>query len=151
LRSLAVVISLISVVLILGACGDDDGGGNGGVELDGTTLTRNLEATGYTVEEADEQGLPATVGSFAISPDSGFEQGYTVTGKGLDQPDPTRVENVVTVLLYDGSDNAENAFDDLGGETDNRKLAGNGIYMYGGGVTGTPSPQVQQVIDAAQG
>ena len=70
---------------------------------------------------------------------------------GLDQPDPTRVENVVTVLLYDGGDNAKNAFDDLGGETDNRKLAGNGIYMYGGGVNGTPSPKLQPVIDAAQG
>jgi hypothetical protein len=145
------VISLLSVALLVGACGGDDDGGGGGVELDATTLTRNLEATGYTVEQADEQGLPATVGSFAISPDSGFEQGYTVTGKGLDQPDPTRVENVVTVLLYDNGDNAGTAFDDLGGETDNRKLEGNGIYMYGGGVNGTASPELQPVIDAAQG
>ena len=82
-------------------------------------------------EQADEQGLPATVGSFATDPDSGFEQAYTVTGKGLDQPDPTRIENVVTVLLYDDGDNAQSAFDDLGGDTDNRKLKGNGIYMYG--------------------
>ena len=121
------------------------------MDLDGATLERSLEATGYTVEPADEQGLPATVGSFATNPDSGFEKGYTVTGHGLDQPDPTRVENVVTVLLYDSADNAKKAFDDLGGETDNRKLAGNGIYMYGGGVNGTQSPELQPVIDAAQG
>jgi hypothetical protein len=145
------VISLLLVALIFGACGGDDGDGSSAVELDGAALAENLEAAGYTVEEADEQGLPATVGSFALDPDSGFEQGYTVTGKGLDQPDPTRVENVVTVLLYDGSDDAGNAFDDLGGETDNRKLAGNGVYMYGGGVDGTPSPELQPVIDAAQG
>jgi hypothetical protein len=145
------VISLLFVALIVGACGGDDDGGGGGVELDGPTLERNLEATGYTVEPPDEQGLPATVGSFAISPDSGFEQGYTATGKGLDQPDAARVENVVTVLLYDSGEDAKKAFDDLGGETDNRKLAGNGIYMYGGGVDGTPSPQLQPVIDAAQG
>ena len=148
-RSLAVVISLLFVALLLGACGDDDGGGD--ATLDGTTLERSLEASGYPVERADAQGLPATVGSFATNPDSGFVGGYTVTGHGLDQPDPTRVENVVTVLLYDDADNAKKAFDDLGGETDNRKLAGNGIYMYGGGVNGTPSPKLQPVIDAAQG
>ena len=152
MRGLTAVISLLFVALSLGACGgDDDGDGSSGVDLDGATLTQNLEAAGYTIEEADEQGLPATVGSFATNADSGFEQGYTVTGKGLDQPDPTRVENVVTVLLYDGGENAKTAFDDLGGETDNRKLAGNGIYMYGGGVNGTPSPKLQPVIDAAQG
>ena len=149
MRALTAIITLLFVALILGACGDDDG--NGDAALDGTTLARNLEATGYPVERADAQGLPATVGSFATNPDSGFEQGYTVTGHGLDQPDPTRVENVVTVLLYDNGDNAKKAFDDLGGETDNRKLAGNGIYMYGGGVNGTPSPKLQPVIDAAQG
>ena len=152
MRGLTAVMALLFVALILGACGDDDGGdASSGVDLDGATLSRNLEATGYTVEEADAEGLPATVGSFATNSDSGFEQGYTVTGMGLDQPDPTRVENVVTVLLYDGGDNAKKAFDDLGGETDNRKLAGNGIYMYGGGVNGTPSPQLQPVIDAAEG
>jgi hypothetical protein len=150
-RGLPAVILLLLVALALGACGDDDGDGSGGADLDGATLARNLEATGYTVEQADEQGLPATVGSFATNADSGFEQGYTVTGHGLNQPDPTRVENVVTVLLYDGGDNAEKAFDDLGGDTDNRKLAGNGIYMYGGGINGTPSPKLQPVIDAAQG
>ena len=149
--SLTAIISLLFIALILGACGGDDDDGSGGADLDGAALTENLEAAGYTIEQADEQGLPATVGSFAISPDSGFEQGYTVTGKGLDQPDATRVENVVTVLLYDGGDNATKAFDDLGGETDNRKLDGNGIFMYGGGVTGTPSPELQPVIDAAQG
>ena len=149
-RSLTAVIFVLFVALILGACGDDDDGSAGAV-LDDTTLTRNLEASGYPVERADAQGLPATVGSFATNPDSGFRQGYTVTGHGLDQPDPTRVENVVTVLLYDDEDNAKKAFDDLGGETDNRKLAGNGIYMYGGGVNGTPSPKLQPVIDAAQG
>ena len=144
---LPAVISLLLVSLILGACGGDESS-----DFDGATLTKNLEAAGYTVAEADEQGLPATVGSFAIDSDSGFEQGYTVTGKGLDQPDPTRVENVVTVLLYDGDDDAEQAFDALGDETDNRKLAGNGIYMYGGGTNdGTPSPKLQPVIDAAQG
>ena len=148
MRCLA-VISLLFAALTLGACGGDDGAG--GEDLDGATLSRNLEAVGYMVERADEQGLPATVGSFALDPDSGFEQGYTVTGKGLDQPDPTRVENVVTVLLYDGADDAQKAFDDLGGETDNRKLAGNGIYMYGGGINGTPSPKLQPVIDAAEG
>ena len=121
------------------------------VDLDGATLTTNLEATGYTVEKADKEGLPTTVGSFATNPDSGFEQGYTVTGKGLDQPDPTRVANVVTVLLYESGDDAKEAFDKLGGETDNRKLSGNGIYMYGGGVNGTPSPKLQPVIDAADG
>ena len=57
----------------------------------------------------------------------------------------------MTVLLYEGGDNAKKAFENLGGETDNRKLAGNGIYMYGGGVNGTPSPKLQPVIDAAQG
>jgi hypothetical protein len=150
-RGRAAVISLVFIALTLGACGGDDGDGSSAADLDGATLTKNLERAGYTIEQADEQGLPATVGSFAISPDSGFEQGYTVTGEGLDQPDPTRVENVVTVLLYDGADNAKQAFDDLGGETDNRKLAGNGIYMYGGGVNGTPSPKLQPVIDAAQG
>jgi hypothetical protein len=31
---------------------------------------------------------------------------------------------VVTVLLYKSGDNAKQAFDDLGGETGNRKLAG---------------------------
>ena len=148
---LPAVISVLFIALILGACGGDDDG-SGGAALDGPTLTKNLEAAGYTTREADEQGLPATVGSFAISPDSGFEQGYTVTGNGLDQPDPTRVENVVTVLLYDGDGNAKDAFDDLGGDTDNRKLAGNAIYMYGGGTNdGTPSPKLQPVIDAAQG
>ena len=149
MRGLPAITSLLVVALILGACGGDDG--SGGEDLDGATLSRNLEADGYPVEPADAQGLPATVGSFATDPDSGFEHGYTVTGHGLDQPDPTRVENVVTVLLYDSSDNAKNAFDDLGGETDNRKLAGNGIYMYGGGVNGTPSPKLQPVIDAAEG
>ena len=144
-------MSLLFVALMLAACGGDDDDGSGGTNLDAATLTKNLEAAGYTVAQADEQGLPATIGSFAIGPDSGFEQGYTVTGKGLDQPDSTRVENVVTVLLYDDTDNAKAAFDDLGGETDNRKLAGNGIYMYGGGVNGTPSPKLQPVIDAAQG
>ena len=146
------VISLLLVALVAAACGGDDGGdAGGGPDLDGATLTKNLEAAGYTVEEADASNLPATVGSFATNPDSGYEQGYTVTGKGLDQPDPTRIENVVTVLLYDGGDNAKEAFDDLGGETDNRKLAGNAIYMYGGGVTGTPSPKLQPVIDASEG
>ena len=147
MRDLAAV-SLLLVALILGACGGDDG--SSGADLDAATLTNNLEAAGYTTEQADQQGLPATVGSFAIDSDSGFEQGYTVTGKGLDQPDPTRVENVVTVLLYDDGDSAKKAFDDLGGETDNRKLAGNGIYMYGGGINGTPSPKLQPVIEAAQ-
>ena len=140
-------MSLLLVALMLGACGGDDDSS----DFDGATLTKNLEAAGYAVEEADTEGLPATVGPFAIDSDSGFEQGYTVTGKGLDQPDPTRVENVVTVLLYDGDDDAKKAFDDLGDETDNRKLAGNGIYMYGGGLNGTPSPKLQPVIDAAQG
>ena len=74
-----------------------------------------------------------------------------MTRKGLDQPDPTRIANVVTVLLYKSGDNAKKAFDALGGETDNRKLAGNGIYMYGGGVRATPSPKLQPVIDASQG
>ena len=74
-----------------------------------------------------------------------------MTGKGLDQPDPTRIANVVTVLLYESGDDAKKAFDQLGGETDNRKLSGNGIYMYGGGVNGTPSPKLQPVIDAADG
>jgi hypothetical protein len=105
----------------------------------------------YTVKAADKSQLPSTVGSFATNPDSGFEQGYTVTGKGLDQPDPTRIANVVTVLLYDGAENAKKAFDKLGGETDNRKLSGNRIYMYGGGVSGTPSPKLEPVIDASQG
>jgi hypothetical protein len=150
-RTLATVVSVLLVGLALGACGGDDGDGSGGTDLDGATLTKNLEAAGYTTEQADEQGLPATVGSFATDPDSGFEQAYTVTGKGLDQPDPTRIENVVTVLLYDDGDNAQSAFDDLGGDTDNRKLKGNGIYMYGGGTNGTPSPKLQPVIDAAQG
>ena len=149
MRALTAVISLLSVALILGACGGDDG--SGGEDLDGATLSRNLEATGYTVEPADLKALPATVGSFATDPDAGFDQGYTVTGHGLDQPDPTRVENVVTVLLYDDGDNAKQAFDDLGGETDNRKLSDNGIYMYGGGTNGTPSPKLQPVIDAAEG
>ena len=152
MQRLTAVISLLFVALVLAACGgDDDGDGGGGVDLDGATLTKNLEAAGYTVEEADKPELPTTVGSFATNPDSGFEQGYTVTGKGLDQPDPTRIANVVTVLLYDGGDNAKEAFDNLGGETDNRKLAGNGIYMYGGGVNGTPSPKLQPVIDASEG
>ena len=139
---------MLSLALTLGACGGDDGGDSG---LDGAALTENLEAAGYTVEEADADGLPATIGSFATDDDSGFEQGYTVTGKGLDQPDPTRVENVVTVLLYEDEDAAAQAFDDLGDETDNRMLSGNGIYMYGGGVNGTPSPKLQPVLDAAQG
>jgi hypothetical protein len=150
-RRVTAIVPLLVVALVLGACGGDDGDGGGGEDLDGTALATNLEAAGYTVEQADEQGLPATVGSFAIGPDSGFEQGYTVTGKGLDQPDPTRVENVVTVLLYDDAANAQQAFDDLGGETDNRKLAGNVIYMYGGGVDDAPAPELQPVIDAAQG
>jgi len=148
-RGITAVSSLLVVALLLGACGGDDG--SGGEDLDGATLERSLEATGYTVDRADLQGLPATVGGFATDSDSGFEQGYTVTGHGLDQPDPTRVENVVTVLLYDDGDNAKKAFDDLGGQTDNRKLAANGIYMYGGGVNGTPSPKLQPVIDAAEG
>ena len=149
---LTAVIFLLFVALAFAACGgDDDGDGDGGADLDGATLTKNLEAAGYTVEEAGKPELPSSVGSFATDPDSGFEQGYTVTGKGLDQPDPTRIENVVTVLLYDGGDDAKEAFDNLGGETENRKLAGNGIYMYGGGVTGTPSPKLQPVIDASEG
>jgi hypothetical protein len=151
-QRLTALISLLLVALVLAACGGDDGGdGGGGADLDGAALRKNLEATGYTVEAADKPELPGTVGSFATNPDSGFEQGYTVTGHGLDQPDPTRIANVVTVLLYDSSDNAKKAFDKLGGETDNRKLAGNGIYMYGGGVSGTPSPKLQPVIDAADG
>ena len=93
----------------------------------------------------------ACSGSFATNPDSGFEQGYTVTGKGLDQPDPSRIANVVTVLLYDGGDNAKKAFDNLGGETDNRKLAGNGIYMYGGGERHAVPEAAQPVIDASEG
>jgi hypothetical protein len=151
-RRLTAVISLLLVALVLAGCGGDGGGdGSGGVDLDGAALTKNLEAAGYTVEEANKPELPGTVGSFATNPDSGFEQGYTVTGKGLDQPDPTRIANVVTVLLYESGDNAKKAFDKLGGETDNRKLAGNGIYMYGGGVSGTPSPKLEPVIDASQG
>ena len=146
------VIFLLCVALVLVACGGGDGGdGGGGADLDGAALTKNLEAAGYTVKQADKGQLPSTVGSFATSPDSGFEQGYTVTGKGLDQPDPTRIANVVTVLLYKGGDDAKKAFGKLGGETDNRKLAGNGIYMYGGGVNGTPSSKLQPVIDASQG
>jgi len=146
-------ISLLLFALVLGGCGGDDGGegGGGGMDLDDSTLRRNLEATGYTVAEADKQGLPTTVGSFATNPESGFEQGYTVTGKGLDQPDPTRVANVVTVLLYESGENAKEAFDQLGGDTDNRKLSGNGIYMYGGGVNGTPCQKRQPLIDAADG
>ena len=152
MQRLTAVISLLFVALALAACGGDDGDdGGGGKDLDGATLTKNLEAAGYTVKEAGKSELPTTVGSFATNPDSGFEQGYTVTGKGLDQPDPTRIANVVTVLLYDSSDTAKKAFDNLGGETDNRKLSGNGIYMYGGGVSGTPSPKLQPVIDAAEG
>lgn len=148
MRGLAIVTTLL-LALVAGACGGENGGSD--TSLDAATLTENLEAAGYAAEQADAAGLPATVGSFATGPDSGFEQAYTVTGKGLDQPDPTRVENVVTVLLYDEADNASTAFDDLGGETDNRKLEGNGIYMYGGGIDGTPSPELQPVIDAAQG
>ena len=151
MRNFGKVLSLLVVALSLAACGGDGDDGSGETVLDGTTLTKNLEAAGYTVAQADELRLPATVGSFATQPDSGFEQGYIVTGTGLDQPDPTRVENVVTVLLYDSGDSARKAFDDLGGETDNRKLAGNAIYMYGGGVTGTPSAELQPVVDAAQG
>jgi hypothetical protein len=152
MQRLTAVISLLFVALALAACGGDDGGdGGSGADLDGATLTKNLEAAGYTVEAADKSGLPSTVGSFATNPDSGFEQGYTVAGKGLDQPDPTRIANVVTVLLYDNGDNAKKAFDNLGGETDNRKRSGNGIYMYGGGVSGTPSPKLQPVIDASEG
>jgi hypothetical protein len=144
-------ISLLFVALVLAACGGGDGGGGGGgKDLDGAALTKNLEAAGYTVAKADKGGLPTTVGSFATDPASGFQQGYTVTGKGLDQPDPTRIANVVTVLLYKTGDSANSAFDKLGGETDNRKLAGNGIYMYGGGVNGKPSSKLQPVIDAAQ-
>jgi hypothetical protein len=148
---LAAVISLLVLTLLAASCGGGDDGGGDGTDLDAGALTENLEAAGYTVEEADAAGLPATIGSFATDPDSGYEQGYTVTGKGLDQPDPTRIENVVTVLLYDGADSAKNAFDDLGSETENRRLAGNGIYMYGGGVTGAASPKLQAVIDAAGG
>ncbi len=149
---LTAVVSLIFLALVLAGCGgDDDSDGGGAGDLDGATLTKDLEAAGYTVKDASLPDLPTTVGSFATNPDSGFENGYTVTGKGLDQPDPTRIANVVTVLLYDGGDNAKKAFDNLGGETDNRKLAGNGIYMYGGGVNGTPSPKLQPVIDASQG
>ena len=148
-------ISLLLFALVFAGCGGDDGGdgggGGGGVDLDGTTLRTNLEATGYTVTKADKDGLPTTVGSFATNPDSGFEGGYTVTGKGLDQPDPTRIANVVTVLLYKSEGEAKEAFDQLGGETDNRKQSGNGIYMYGGGVNGTPSPKLQPVIEAADG
>jgi hypothetical protein len=148
-RKLTAVLSLLLVAVALGACGGDDG--SRPTDLYGVTLTKNVAAAGYTIEPADEQGLPATVGSFATNLDSGFDHGYTVTGKGLNQPDPTRVENVVTVLLYDTGDDAKKVFDDLGGETDNRKLVGNVIYMYGGGVNGTPSPKLQPVIDAAQG
>jgi hypothetical protein len=149
-QRVAALISLLVLSLVLASCGGGDGG-SAGKDLDGAALTKNLEAAGYTVAKADKGGLPTTVGSFATDPASGFEQGYTVTGKGLDQPDPTRIANVVTVLLYKGGDDAKNAFDKLGGETDNRKLAGNGIYMYGGGVNGKPSPKLQPVIDAAKG
>jgi len=146
------VILLFVLALALAACGGDDGGGSGGgADLDGADLESNLEATGYTVKKAGKQGLPSTIGSFATDSGSGFEQGYTVTGKGLSQPDPTRIANVVTVLLYDSGENAKKAFDQLGGDTDNRKLSGNGIYMYGGGVNGTVSPKLQPVIDAADG
>ena len=148
---LSLVISLLVVALGLGACGGGSSGGGGGMELSGATLTKNLQAAGYTVKQADKGGLPGTIGSFATDSASGFEQGYTVTGKGLDQPDPTRIANVVTVLLYKSGDNAKSAFDKLGGQTDNRKLSGNGIFMYGGGVNGSPSSKLQPVIDASKG
>jgi hypothetical protein len=146
---LVALSSVLVVALIVAACGGGDGGKDGGgAELDGAALTKKLEAAGYTVEQADKSELPSTVGSFATNPASGFQQGYKVTGKGLDQPDPTRIANVVTILLYESGDDAKKAFDALGGETDNRKVSGNRIYMYGGGVNGKPSPKLQPVIDA---
>jgi hypothetical protein len=151
-QRLTALTSVLVIALALASCGGgDSGGGGGGSDLTGATLTKNLEAAGYTVKAADEGALPTTIGSFATDTAAGFQQGYTVTGKGLDQPDPTRIANVVTVLLYKDGDEAKKAFDQLGGQTDNRKLAGNGIYMYGGGVNGTPSPKLQPAIDAAQG
>ena len=141
----------LAVLLAFGGCGgsDDDGGG-GEAKLDAAALQTNLEAAGYTLNKSSTGELPATLGSFAANPGSGFQSGYSVSGKGLDPASSTTVANTVTILLYDSADNAKKAFDQLGGDTDNRKLSGNRIYLYGGGVNGTPSPKLQPVIDVSE-
>lgn len=141
----------MAVLLAFGGCGGSDyGGGGGGAKLDAGTLQKNLEAAGYTLSKSSAGQLPNSVGSFALNPGSGFESGYSVSGKGLDPVNSTSVANTVTILLYDSLENAKKAFDQLGGETDNRKLSGDRIYLYGGGVNGTPSPKLQPVIDASE-
>src|SRR5688500_13332509 len=43
-RARTAIISVLCAALVLGACGGDDGDGDSGATLDGSSLTQNLEA-----------------------------------------------------------------------------------------------------------
>ena len=156
-RIIALILSLV-VVVGVAACGggDDDSkspsssSSSDSAVLTAPTLRQNLQSKGYGLETSSKNLLPASIGSFAVDPSKGFESSHYVTGKGLNEADGLSVEGVVTVLLFDDEKNAEDAFKSLGGETVNRKVAGNRIYLWGGGTSQTkPGPQLQQVITAS--
>lgn len=153
-RTVPLLSLLLVVVLALAACGggDDKDSSSGAGTLDAAALQKNLEAKGYGLKTSTAKQRPASLGSFAVDPSAGFKSSHYVTGKGLKEADGLSVEGVVTILLFDSADNAKKAFDGLGGETLNRKLVGNRIYLWGGGTSQTkPSPQFQPVIDASAG
>ena len=155
-RIFPLILILCLAAVGFAACGgsDDDSKSSSSSSdnpvLTAAALQTNLQSHGYGLKTSTKNQLPATIGSFAVNPAAGFQSSHYVTGKGLKEADGLSVSGVVTVLLFKDEASAKKAFDALGGETVNRKLAGNRIYLWGGGtVDSQPSPALEQVIDAS--
>jgi hypothetical protein len=153
-RIFPLILILCLAAVGFAACGGSDDSKSSdssqSAVLTAAALQKNLQAHGYGLKTSTKNQLPATIGSFAVDPAAGFQSSHYVTGKGLKEADGLSVSGVVTVLIFKDEASAKKAFDDLGGETVNRKLAGNRIYLWGGGtVDSQSSPALQQVIDAS--
>lgn len=139
-------------VLALGACGGGDDTGGDEVTLEQGAVTKNLEAAGYAVDDAEpgQTALPSLVDAdFATGSDSGFTGAVQVSGNGLAPFDPSDVSKTGFILFYDDADDAAAADEGIGsGEGQVRE--GNALFVYGTGLDPVP-PEFQDMIDAAEG
>lgn len=140
------------MLLLLSSAGLAACGGDGDEDAMGAAeLRQNIERAGYKVERAPADQLPSYVGgAFVTNDESGYESALFVTGKGLSHPDKSRVDNVVTVLVYKSADDASEISEKLGTEKPARKHEGNRIYLYSSGLVDS-APKLPAVMDAANG